>query len=161
MSTPNRKRSARRASSFIEATQMCLDVAMKKHNRGTKRIADLVGIKLDTLYKWLSEARMPINMVAVFENACGATYVTEYMCANAHLLAVEIPSGRKLKQTDVLELQKHFADATGMLIRFHENGADSEETAAELTALMGEIGWHRANVERHTQPELALFGDQQ
>lgn len=159
MTTRIGKRGMRRASSISEATQMCLDFAMKKHNRGVKRVADLMGTKLDTLYKWLGEVRMPINMIAAFESACGVTHVTEYLCAQAHLLAVEMPSGRKLTQTEVMQLQKHFAETTGMLIDFHDHGTDGEETTAALTGLMGEIGWHRANVERCTQPDLPLFGE--
>ena len=150
----------RRASSIGDATQMCLEFAMKKHNRGVKRVADLMGVLLTTLYKWMGESRMPVNMIAPFESACGVTYVTEYLCAQAHLLAVEMPSGRKLTQTDVMQLQMHFAETTSMLIGFNDSGADGEGTAAALTGLMGEIGWHRANVEKCTQPELPLFEEQ-
>lgn len=158
MTTRVGRRSQRRANSIGEATQLCLEFAMKKHNRSAKRIADLMGAQLHTLYKWLGETRMPINMIAPFEAACGVTYVTEYLCAQAHLLAVEMPSGRKLTQTDVMQLQKHFSETTSMLIDFNDHGTDGEETTAALTVLMGEIGWHRANVERCTQPDLPLFG---
>lgn len=155
--TVTKRRFKKLAHSFGEATQLCLEFAMRKHNRGTKRVADLMGVKLDTLYKYLAEDRMPIGLVSAFENACGVTYVTEYMCAQAHLLAVEMPAGRKLTPTDVMQLQKHFSEVAALLISFHENAVEGDETAAALTCLMGELGWHRANVERCIQPELALF----
>jgi hypothetical protein len=158
MSTAKPRHVKRRANSISDAVQLSLDFALRKHNRGTKRIAELMGVKIDTLYKWFSRDGMPINMLGAFENACGTMYVTEYLCAQAHLLAVEMPTGRKLTQTTVLELQKSFTDTTGLLIGFHSTGQDGAETALALTGLMGEIGWHRANVERCTQPDLPLFG---
>jgi hypothetical protein len=159
MNLLNRKHGKRLAHSFGEATQMCLDHSVKRHNRGSKRVADLIGVKLDTLYKWLSEDRMPMNMIGPFENACGVTYVTEYMCAQAHLLAVEMPTGRKLTQTDIMELQRSFSDAISLLIGFQQSSVESSQASCALTGLMGEIGWHRANVERHSQPDLPMFGE--
>ena len=49
MTTPRRKRAYRVPSSLSDAHQMCLDHAMKRHNRSIKRIADLMGVKIDTL----------------------------------------------------------------------------------------------------------------
>lgn len=154
-----RKRDRRVPSSLADATQASLDHALKYHNKGTKRVADLMGLKLDTLYKKLSEDRLTIAELASFENACGATYVTEYLCAQMHLLAVEMPHGRKLQATDTMTLQQHFSEAMALLIGFYKGEADRDETLAELTALMGEVGWHRANVERANSPELELFGE--
>lgn len=160
MTTYRRKRTRRLPSSLADAIQASLDHALKHHNRGVKRLAELMGVKLDTLYKWIAECRIPMNMLASFENACCSTYVTEYLCAQAHLLAVEIPTGRTVKETDVMALQQSFSDAVSLLIRFYKGDAAQDQTMAELTTLMGEIGWHRANVERAGSPELALFGEE-
>jgi hypothetical protein len=161
MSIGKRKRTLRRASSIDDAMQLCLEAAMRKHNRGPKRISELMGAKLDTFYKWLAESRMPINMIGAFENACGATYLTEYLCANAHLLAVEIPTGRKLTEKNVMDLQASFSDAMGMLIRFYKGDVDRDETLAGLDQLMADLGWHKANVERADEPELEFGGNKE
>lgn len=152
-----RRKVAKRPTSLDAAVHQCLDHALAEHNRGAKRVAELCGLKLDTLYKQVAECRLPINLLAPFEAACGAHYITEYLCASAHLLAVEMPVGRRLTETDVMTLQGSFGEAVGTLVRFYQGAAGAEETVAELTALMGEIGWHRANVERAQAPELGLF----
>ncbi len=159
MTTLRRKRGFRVPSSLSEAIQQCLDYALTRHNRAPKRIADLMGVKLDTLYKWLAENRIPANMIGPFEHACCATFMTQYLCAQAHLLAVEMPSGRKVKATDVMDLQQHFAESIALLISFYKGESDQDQTVNSLQALMSEVAWHKANVERSTAPELGLFGD--
>jgi hypothetical protein len=157
MTFPRRKRARRIPSSIGDAVQACLDHALKQHNRGVKRVADLMGLELSTLYKKVGENRLTVAELAAFEHACGATHVTEYLCAQAHLLAVEMPAGRKLQAVDAIDLQQHFAEAMALLLGFYKGEADQEETLAALAALMGEIGWHRANVERANSPELPLY----
>lgn len=158
MTTARRKR-ARIPNSLEEAIQLNLDHALRKHNRGQKRIAELIGIKLDTLYKWLAENRIPANMIGPFENACSATYLTQYLCAQAHLLAVEIPSGRRVIANDVNDLQSRFVESIGLLIAFYKGESDQDETVGSLTDLMGQVAWHKANVERASAPELGLFNE--
>jgi len=158
MTFPRRKRPVRIPSSLADAVQANLDYAIKHHNRGVKRVADLMGLELSTLYKKIGESRITVGELATFEHACGATYLTEYLCAQAHLLAVEMPAGRKLQAVDAMDLQQHFAEAMALLIGFYKGQSDQEETLNSLSGLMGEIGWHRANVERANSPELALFG---
>ncbi|MFZ2269082.1 MAG: hypothetical protein WAV95_16015 [Azonexus sp.] len=158
MTPPRRKRVVRIASSLGDAIQQCLDHGLKNYNRGPKRIAELMGIKIDTFYKWLSENRIPANMIGPFENACGATFLTQYLCAQAHLLAVEMPRGKKVSAADVNDLHTHFAESMGLLIAFYKGESDQDETVASLQALMGQVAWHKANVERAASPELELFG---
>lgn len=159
MSTPRRKRYVRIHSSVSASVQGCLDQALKNHNRGVKRVAELMGLKLDTLYKKVAEDRITIGELAAFQHACGATDVTEYLCSQAHLHAVEIPHGRRLQATDAMDLQQNFSTAMALLIGFYKGESDQDETVSALTSIMGEIGWHRANVERANSPELELFGD--
>lgn len=159
MSAIRRRRVIKRARSLSDAMDMCMEHAQRKHQRPLKRVADLMGTPYATVHDWLSKGSLPANKIAPFEFACGATYVTEWICANAHLLAVEMPSGRALKETDVLSLNQHFLEATALLIGFFKGESGQDETIAELDALMGELGWHRANVERAACPELELFGE--
>ena len=158
MSAIRRRRAIKRARSLSDAMDMCMEHALNQHRRPLKRVADLMGEKYDTLHDWFSKGTLSANKIAPFEHTCGATYVTAWICANAHLLAVEMPSGRQLKETDVLALNQHFAEAMAMLIGYFKGEADQDETIADLDALMGDIGWHRANVERASSPELELFG---
>lgn len=153
------RRVIKRAQSLSDAMDMCMAHADRKLKRPLKRVADLMGEKYDTLHDWLSKGSLQANKIAPFELACGATYVTEWICANAHLLAFEAPSGRQLKETDVLELNQHMAEATALLIGCFKGESDRGETIAALDSLMCEVGWHRVNVERSESPELELFGE--
>ena len=157
MTMPRRKRTYRVPSSLSDAHQMCLDHALKRHNRSIKRIADLMGVKIDTLYKWLAENRIPAGMIGPFEHACRATFVTQYLCAQAHLLAIEMPTGRKMTPTDVTDLQASFHAACGLLIAYYKGEAEQDGTVSALAELMGQVAWHKANVERAASPELDLF----
>lgn len=157
MTQLSRKRRARVPSCLGDAIQQCLDHALSRYNRGPKRVAELMGVKLDTLYKWLAEHRIPSNMIGAFEHACGATVLTQYLCAQAHLLAIEMPVGRKVNAGDVMNLQQHFAESMALLIAFYKGESGQEETVTSLQSLMGEVAWHKANVERAASPELDLF----
>lgn len=158
MTITRRKRHSRVPSNLTEAIQQCLDHALKHHNRAPKRIADLMGVKLDTLYKWLAENRIPTNMIGPFEHACMASFLTQYLCAQAHLLAVEMPTGRRVQANDVMDLQESFSESIGLLIKFYKGEADQEQTVGALHDLMSQVAWHKANVERAAEPELSLFG---
>lgn len=159
MSPAPRKRPVRIPSNLLEATKACMENALKKHNRGLQRVAELMNIGESALYKKIGDGRITTGELAAFEHICGATYITEFLCARAHLLAVEMPTGRKLQAADVMEMQQHFSEAMALLIGFFKGEADQDETLSALTSLMGEIGWHRANVERASSPEFELFGE--
>ena len=46
-------------NSLRDALRLCKDHALEKKNLSVERIADLMGITADVLYKWLSNGRMP------------------------------------------------------------------------------------------------------
>lgn len=149
-----------RARSLVHAMELCIEHARVRHNRSMERIADLMGEhSTSTVYKWLATGRLPAISIRPFEHACGATYVSEYLAASAHLLAVPMPSGRPANESDVLDLQQGFSDAMGLLIRFYRGEAERDETLAALAASMGDMAWHHANVERAAEPDLPLFDD--
>ncbi len=149
-----------RARSLLEAMELCLEYAREKHNRSIDRVCDLMGEhSTSTVYKWLATGRLPAIQIRPFEHACGATFVSEYLAASAHLLAVRMPTGKAADETDVMELQAGFSEAVAILIRFYKGDADADATLAALDHTMNAVAWHRANVERSSEPELSLFGD--
>lgn len=149
-----------RARSLVHAMELCIEHARVRHNRSVDRVCDLMGEhSTSTLYKWLATGRLPAISIRPFEHACGATYVSEYLAASAHLLAVPMPSGRPAGESDVLDLQQGFADAVSLLIRFYKGEADAADTLSALTSTMNDMAWHRANVERAAAPDLPLFDD--
>ena len=48
-----------------------------------------------TLYKWISNARMPAVCIRSYETACGIDYATRWLAASANRLLIDIPTGGK------------------------------------------------------------------
>lgn len=142
--------------SLAEAVEGCLGYALHQHHRSVEQIADLVGEQKWALYKWVQCGGIPAKKIAGFEFACGAHYVTRYLAASAHLLVVPLPTGRRAAPSDVAALQASCNTAIGALIDFAAGRADASATHHALTAAMEALAHERAQVERSSQPELAL-----
>lgn len=147
-----------RASSLRDSMDLCLAYALEKHNRSVDRVADLMGLASKwTLYKWIESARMPANLIPVFEHACGAHFITAYLGQAAHKLVVDMPTGKVVQAQEINELQGSFTHAVGLLIQFYQGQATADETAQSLTEVMGALAWQRENVAKAQAPELGLF----
>lgn len=144
-----------------EAIRLCLDYAMHKHGRSVQRVADLNGVSEWVIYKWMSEGSIPSKRIRPFEFACDCTFITEYLCAGAQKLAIDIPRGREVDQSDLLALQTKANETVNQLARFYHGEAEAAEVLTTLTDAMTALAGHRANVDKVEAPELALFeGDE-
>ena len=147
-----------RPSSLRHAMELCLEHAREKHRRSVDRVADLVGLSNKwALYKWLENGRMPTILLRPFEHACGIDYCTQYLATSAHKLLIDIPAGRGATDLEIADLQTSLTDAVRALIGYHTGKADSATTLAALTDAMSGLAWHRENVAKAHEPELALF----
>jgi hypothetical protein len=146
-------------TSLMHSLRLCKDFARDRHNRSVERVADLMGVSADLLYKWLGTGRMPANLIPVYEHACGCYFVTIWLAHSAHKLVVDIPTGRNATATEVSELYQQFADVVGNLAKFYEGKADAQETLNQVTSLMAGLAWHHGNVEKHLQPEFEFGGE--
>lgn len=160
MSLRKRRWKSVRATSLSEAMELCMEYAAE-NRRPVKVIADLMGVEVKTLYRWLSDTSMPLNRIRQFETFCGISFISEYLClAQGDKVVVSIPVGKKADVTDLAEVQGNFSEAITLLSRFYQNGDAIEETVAALTRTLSQIAYQRSNVLKVGQPELSLFGDQ-
>jgi len=135
--------------------ELCKDHAREKLNRSVEGIAAEMGLADHwTLYKWFQNGRMPLNLLIPFESACGIDFVSRWHAASKGRLLVEIPSGRDLRQTDIVELHNGFGEALRLLADLYAGKAEAAPTVAALTAHLEQVAWHRANVAQHAEPEL-------
>lgn len=157
---PRKKKwKAVRAASLSDAMDLCIEFATE-NRRPIKVLADLMGVEIKTLYRWLSDTSMPLNKIRQFETFCGAAFISEYLClAQGDKVVVAIPSGKKADVTDLAEVQAVFAEALTRLARFYQHGDDVENTVAALTKTLSQLAYQRANVVKVGQPELELFGE--
>jgi hypothetical protein len=144
-------------NSLRQALELCKDYAREKNNFSVERIAERMG-EADhwTLYKWLQNGRMPAVLIPAYEVACGVDYVTRWLASASSKLLIDVPTGRRLKPTDVNELQTQLHQAVGALMEFYAGNREAEETLAGITQAMESLAWHRGNVDQHQQPQLEL-----
>ncbi len=135
--------------------ELCLDYARETQNLGVERVADRMGLASHwVIYKWMEEGGMPARHIRSFEHACGATYVTRYIAASAHMLLIDLPIGRHAVPQDIQTVQEACTAAVGSLLAFYAGRADADETHAALTVALEQLAAERCEVERYTTPEL-------
>lgn len=149
-----RKWKSLHAASLSEAVELCIERASERR-RPAKVLADLMGVELKTMYRWLAETSMPLNRVRQFEEFCGARFISEYLCvADGHRIVIEIPTGRRPGVADLASLQTAFAEAAAVLCRYYASGHEQVEAITALTHAMTQAGYHRENVTKDRAPEL-------
>ncbi len=153
----NRNWNKVRPASLPQAMELCLEFARAQHHRSVDQVADLMGLPNKwRIYKWVENADLPARYLRGFEHACGCDFVTRYLAHSAHRLLIDIPRGRSIAAADLNALQSLTNDAVGALIAFAAGQADAGEVIASTTRAMEGLAWHRANTEKHHQPELEL-----
>ncbi len=143
-------------ASILDALRLCKDFARERKNLSVERIAALMGVTVDALYKWLATGRMPLNLIPAYEHVCGAHYVTRYLSSSSGFLAIQMPSGRSVTATEINQLQALLNTAVGSLIAFTQGQADVAVTLSEIESAMNALAWHHVNVSKAKQPELEL-----
>lgn len=153
------RKSRPRAISLEHAFELCEDTASARR-RPAKVMAELMGVSRATYGRWTTECEMPANRIRQFETLCGATYVSEWLAmAGGERIVVDIPSGRAATAVDVNRLQALLTDAVGLIIRHAEGDTDPATAVAAILAGQAGLAWHKANIEKHAQPELAFMED--
>jgi len=148
------------ASSLRAAFEQDKQHALVRHRRGVERIAELMAVPPHVLYKWLESCRMPASILPAWEHATGGSSVIRYLAGQGHRMVLDIPAGRDLVATDMQGLQRITHEAIGSLLGFAEGRSSAEDTMAALLQAMGALAWHRENVRKSAQPELALEGEE-
>lgn len=144
-------------SSLRHAFELCKDHARERLNKSVEGIADDMGLADHwVLYKYLQKGSMPANLIRPYELACGIDFVTRWLAGSGGRLLVQIATGRKLTQTDVVELHEHFATALKLLTEYYAKPGDPSAALAALTTHMEHVAWHRQNVAQHVNPQLDL-----
>jgi hypothetical protein len=162
MSARNRRWKSVRPTSLSEAMELCVEFAAEVHRRPIKVLADLMGVELKTLYRWLAETSMPLNKIRQFETFCGCSFISDYLCvAHGNKVVISIPAGKKAGVEDIAEIQGNFAEAIALLSRFYQNGDALEATVSAITNTLTQLAYQRSNVMKASTPELALFGGDQ
>lgn len=148
------------ANSLRQALEFCKEYARETKNLSIERIAELMGITDHwIIYKWIQTGRIPANLIAPYEVVCGIDFVTRWLAASSGKLLISMPTGRALKDADVIELHSGFSSALGLLTDFYAGKADAAATTEALILHLQQVAFHHANVQKHAAPELN-FGEE-
>ena len=152
----NRNWKKHRSSSLLEALRDCKDFALQRKQLSVERIATLMGTSIDSIYKWLATGRMPVNLIPVYELACGCHFVTDFLSAGANRLVIPIPTGRKALAHELPQINVDCAAAVQQLTAFYAAPAncDTEALLDCLRAHLEQVAFHHRNVGRYEAPEL-------
>lgn len=142
-------------TSLRSALELCKEHAQQRRNLSIERIALQMGVTDHwTVYKWIQSGRIPANMILPYETACGIDFVTRFLASSSGKLLIDMPTGRNLKDSDVVDLHSGFASALGLLADFYAGKADSSATLEALQNHMQDVAFHHANVSNHATPGL-------
>lgn len=143
------------------ALQLTKEHGIEKKNMSVARIGDHLSETSDLIYKWLGSAKMPVNKVIAFEQACGINFVTQYLAHSQGFLLVKAPTGRKAEHRDLIDLQAFMIEVSGLIMRHTEGLKSAQETTDAIKKLMEDLAFHQKNVGALDQPqsELSLVND--
>lgn len=141
-------------ASLRDALRLCKDYALEKKNYSVERIADLMNVTSDLLYKWLANGRMPASAIPAYEHICGINFVTRWLVISSGHLLIQVPTGRNADAEDMQALQELLHTAVGQLIQFYGGKSDATAALAAIQQGMQGLAWHKVNVEKHLQPEF-------
>ncbi|WP_103035253.1 hypothetical protein [Castellaniella caeni] len=147
-------------NSVIEALRLCKDHALEKRHLSVERIAELMGVTADALYKWLSTGRMPVALLPGYENACGIDLVSRYLATSSGRLVIDMPTGKRPDADSLQELQMALHKAVGALLTHYNLGADPAETTAAVMAGLEQLAYHHHNIQQGAAPQLDLWEKQ-
>jgi len=138
------------------AMETCLLYARERHNLSVDRVADRMGANKWSIYKWTANGRMPTALIRPFEHACQSpAWLTKHLCHGAHLLAVPIPTGRRIQPARINELQAACARSIELLAELPSGLMTPAAVVTQLTTTMEMIAAIRAAVQ-HEETELPL-----
>lgn len=143
-------------NSLIDALRLAKDFARERHNLSVERIADLMAVTHHDLYKWLANGRMPSILIPAYEMACGCHFVSQWLALSAGKLVIDMPRGRASTAKDIHALQATLNQAIGQILAFAEQKTDVDTALGAIHGGMAGLAWHKSNIEKHNQPELAL-----
>lgn len=139
-----------------EAMDGCAQLALQRRNRGIERLAcDHLGQhSAATLYKWMGNGRLPLNLILPLEHACGLPLITRYLAAAHGKLLVDIPVGKACNASDLQHLQGVLHTATGALLAFYDGKQSAEQTLDAIRTGLESLAWHHGNVAQAQTPQL-------
>lgn len=139
---------------------MCKDYAKDKHNMSVERIADEMGLTAARLYQHIENGDMPFNRVRSYQRACRCNFVTQYLAHSDDCILIKMPKGKLVGDEKMLKFQANFNRAIHELTEFYTHNQNPEAVIAALSDHLATTAWHRANVERASQPQLDFDGDE-
>ncbi len=146
---------------IYHALSLCEEFGLQHSNMGRQRLCDHFGNETSTTGKWIAQATFPVKRIMLFEQLCGAHYVTQYLANSQGFMLVPTPTGHGAKHKDLTAMQVFMTEVAGLLIRSYDGRANAQQTIDAIAVLMKDLAFHQKNVAKmeSPQPELSLVND--
>ncbi|MBB4867202.1 hypothetical protein HNP46_006113 [Pseudomonas nitritireducens] len=138
------------------AMKRCFQEAKANRQMSAERVADVLGVNVWRLYKWLETGRLPISYIPAFERACGAHYVTEALAKANHAVVADFPAGRRPSAAEFHAVQVKLLAATGALVDLEMGKASAEEADEAIWAALQALSSQMLNVKSMADPQQSL-----
>ncbi|MFA7269849.1 MAG: hypothetical protein WC073_10935 [Sterolibacterium sp.] len=146
---------------LLHALRLCKDHARECKSLSVERIAELMAVSVDLLYKWLGNGRMPLNLLPAYEHICGINFASRWLSMSANQLVIPIPNGKAVTANDVSQLQALLNTAVGHILEFAAGKVEADAALAAIHAGMAGLAWHHEAVKKHAEPEFDFGGEEE
>jgi hypothetical protein len=132
---------------LAEAINACLKHANEHYGLSVKDIAPGMNTKMFTLFKWIESGKMPLNVVAQFENLCHARYITRHLAEVSGFILVTCPRGMETPENALVTLNKTTVEAVGSVAGFMSGDKSKRDAIKAIDTAIESLVWQKSRIQ--------------
>jgi hypothetical protein len=130
----------------LEPINACLKHAEEHYGMTVKDIAQVMNVKMWTLFKWLESGRLPLAEVDKFEAACHARYITRHLADTAGLILVTKPRQMETPENALVTINSASANAISAIAAYIGGAKNKQGTAKAIDAAIEALVWQKSRL---------------
>lgn len=130
-------------SQIKAAIDECRAHAKLNYFRAVKDIAEIMGVDVWVLSKWVENSRLPVEEIPAFEAACGCNALSKCLAAAGGYMTIPAPTGRYAKVASSAEVHLHVAAAIAESVAAEIDPSSSDEAVMAISKAIESLAWLR------------------